>query len=482
MRTIRLLVCGLDGKWSGIVPAGMALRAVAALSADPATLEELQQAVRRFIRFPAGAIPLAELLPGDWDTPHDLGLLVIDMAGRLVAAEAETVRLARKGEVFWLELGDEGQVENTEVNLPFQLGMDWLLSDQLEGWRELSQERRESIGRSRLDFRKILYGQPLFDYIAVRVWDEYQEAEASGLIEQLVRGQAQLRWNSLGKHSGLPELRGGSAAGLEEDDPPLERFDFRGSNAEWEIIRRLHVDWLLTPRSDLGERSPRQSALADHERIANDLEDQAQRWSVLDEEPPSVAVDSIAYRFSSFGTHEWVEYYELVRELLWDSWFRLVASCSESTMPERVRRIGQRLQNPGGGDEVLGLRSGSAEQRRVCPQQEWRQAESVRLAARAEEWMDQPGFDTPGKRTPRSIIERERCRLPELVSAEDGFHGPDCPVCELLARSSQPAFWSLDGCNFDDDFAFDQYSETDEEWREKQVDWRHFMEKSNQQE
>jgi hypothetical protein len=470
MSTIRLLVRCIDGNWSGIVPGGLASRVVAALSADPATFEELQQALKRFIHFPAGAIPLAELLPGDWDTPHDLGLVVIDLVGRMVAADAETVRLARKGGLFWQAVGPEGEVETTEVNLPFELAADWRLSDQVEGWRGLAEERRESPGHARIDFRSVLYGQPLYDYIALRVWDEYREAESSGLVEHLLRGQkSPSRINGRSDQSfhqavsgSRPWLQGEFelAADLDDGDPPLERFDFRGSNAEWEIIKRLHVDWLLTPRSDLAERSPRQWALSDHEHIMNDLEDQTRRWSLLDVEPPGVAPDSVAFRFSPFGTHEWVEYYELVRELLWDSWFRLLATCSESTLPDRARRAS----------------FGVAEQRSA-----WRQAEAARLAARAEEWLDEPKFDLPG-RTPRSVIERERCRLPERVPADQMSLEPDCPICEMLARSHQPTFWSQDGCNFDDDYAFDQYSETAEEWREKQVDWQGFAEHSSEQE
>jgi hypothetical protein len=210
----------------------------------------------------------------------------------------------------------------------------------------------------------------------------------------------------------------------------------------------------------LAERSPRQWALSDHEHIMNDLEDQTRRWSLLDVEPPGVAPDSVAFRFSPFGTHEWVEYYELVRELLWDSWFRLLATCSESTLPDRARRASFSV----------------AEQRSA-----WRQAEAARLAARAEEWLDEPKFDLPG-RTPRSVIERERCRLPERVPADQMSLEPDCPICEMLARSHQPTFWSQDGCNFDDDYAFDQYSETAEEWREKQVDWQGFAEHFSEQE
>jgi len=52
----------------------------------------------------------------------------------------------------------------------------------------------------------------------------------------------------------------------------------------------------------------------------------------------------------------------------------------------------------------------------------------------------------------------------------------------MLRQSPGPIFWQLDGCHFDDDFAFDLYCESEEEWREKQIDWQRFMDKVKQEE
>lgn len=446
MSTVRLLVRATDGNWSGIVPSRLASRTIAALSADPASFEELQVAVRRFVGYPAGSEPLAELVPGDWDTPHDRGIVVIDLVARMVAANPGFGQLSRKGELLWLECEEPGEWDLTEALLPFELSEDWLLSNQTDAWRELANERRETPSLGRFDFRRVLYGRPLHEYVAVRVWDAYREALAAG---QFSAGQLDAN-----RPRFTPE---GYIAEPEEDDPPLERFDFRGSNAEWAIIKRLHIDWLLTPRTDLREASPREIALAGHNQIAADLEDQSRRWTLLDAEPPAIASDSEAYRYSSFGTHEWVQYYDLVRELLWNSWFRLTASCSDTSDfdPKAVVRT-------------------AAEDRAA-----YRQAEIERLATRAEEWLDAPCFG-PSSRTPREIIERERVRLPEVEKDHHAAFDADCPVCEMLRQSPGPIFWQLDGCHFDDDFAFDLYCESEEEWREKQIDWQRFMAKVKQ--
>lgn len=438
MSTVRLLVRAADGNWSGIVPSRLAFRAIAALSADPASFEDLQIALRRFVNFPPGSEPLAELVPGDWDAPHDRGIVVLDLIGRLIAADPRFGHLSRKGEIFWLEYEEPDEWEATDTQLPFALAEDWLLSDQTDSWRELANDRRATPNLTRFDFRKILYGRPLYEYVAMRVWDAHREAMAS---ERLDLNQPKV--TALG-HFAEPG----------DDDPPLERFDFRGTNSEWEIIKRLHVDWLLTPRTDLREASPREIALTGHSQIAADLEDQSRRWTLLDQEPPAILIDSEAYRYSSFGTHEWVQYYDLVRELLWNSWFRLTASCSESS----------------NFDPNAAVRS-AAEDRAA-----YRQAEIERLAARAEEWFDTSCYG-PSSRSPRDIIERERVRLPEIEKDHHATFDPDCPVCEMLRQSPGPIFWQLDGCHFDDDFAFDLHCESEDEWREKQIDWQRFMAK-----
>ena len=50
------------------------------------------------------------------------------------------------------------------------------------------------------------------------------------------------------------------------------------------------------------------------------------------------------------------------------------------------------------------------------------------------------------------------------MSGHDAMVDPDCPSCQMLADMPGPTFWHLDGCNMDNEFAFDIYRRTREEW------------------
>jgi hypothetical protein len=67
---------------------------------------------------------------------------------------------------------------------------------------------------------------------------------------------------------------------------------------------------------------------------------------------------------------------------------------------------------------------------------------------------------------PRVIITRERSRLPNAVSGREATLDPDCPACRALCETSKPIFWHLDGCNMDEEFAFNPYFFTREEWEQ----------------
>ena len=96
--------------------------------------------------------------------------------------------------------------------------------------------------------------------------------------------------------------------------------------------------------------------------------------------------------------------------------------------------------------------------------------EVPRLERVRDEWLDAPDPEFHG-RTPRSIIGRERARLPEAVSGHDAMVDPDCPCCQMMDEMSGPFFWHLDGSGMDDEFAFDMYHRTREEWEEERRSW-----------
>src|SRR5205823_4050761 len=138
-----------------------------------------------------------------------------------------------------------------------------------------------------------------------------------------------------------------------------------------------------------------------------------------------------------------VKYYDLVRDLLWSCWNQLT---EEARSPEFARRFESRTV----GDFLT--------------------AEVPRLEAFRDEWLDAPDPECHG-RTPKSIVERERARLPEGLSGHEAMVDPDCPCCQMLADMPGPAFWHLDGSEMDDEFAFDIYHPTREEWEEERRGW-----------
>ncbi|HTN03228.1 MAG TPA: hypothetical protein VL132_15170 [Planctomycetaceae bacterium] len=200
------------------------------------------------------------------------------------------------------------------------------------------------------------------------------------------------------------------------------------------FVRQRHIDWLMTARNDLGGRSPRDVLIDDrHEHIEIDIQNQQHHWSFLRQPPPAVLRDSHAYRFGGFGTHEIVLYYDLVRELLW----------------EAVDRACQ---------GVAVARSGVS-------------TEIDELHRSSQDWLHRPLEEFHG-RTPASMIDKERRRLPEKACGDEAVVDPECPCCQMLADEETwgPVFWHLDGCNMDDDFAF-SFERSYEEWKRRWDYW-----------
>jgi hypothetical protein len=390
MSELRLVVRESDRDWSGTVHGSLADCAVAALSADPVTLAELETACGRFAKPNAGRRFLANLSRGSCDDPYDAGIVVIDLVARLVLVDSTYSAPGLTGAVCYHD-----EAGATDTWLRYHLAEDWRITSDHCQWRGVADNRRrERVARPVVDVRKILYGRPLLEFVARETLAAY----------------------------GRPE------------SPAPEEYD---------AIKEIHAAWLLAPRDELGGICPRDVMLDGHKHIEWDLQDQSQRWSLLDECPPGLEVSSFAFRHGGFGTHELVKYYGLVRELLGSCWARL-AELDET----RPAMIGPEAFTPGDflTDEVPRL-------------------ENVR-----DHWLETPDPELHG-RTPRSVIDRERARLPEGMCGHDAIIDPDCPCCQMMADMPGPVFWHLDGCNMDDDFAFDIDHQTREEWEEERRQW-----------
>lgn len=393
MSQVRLIIREADRDWSGTIHGSAADRAIAALSTDPVTLAELEAAYGRYELPRPNRRFFSTLSTGLCDEPYDAGLVVIDLVARLVVVDSTYSSPGPTGEICY----HDGHCA-TETRLRYHLADDWLFaSDQFEWPGLAAKRRREPPARPPLDTRAVFYGRPLIEFIA-------RETFAAHARREMIASAAQ------------------------------------------DSIKEIHAAWLLTPRDDLGGRSPREVALERHNHLTWDLQDQAERWSLLEQCPPGLDESSFAFRYGGFGTHELVEYYELVRELLWSCWERLVEL-------EKKQPITIGPESPTVGDFLT--------------------SEVPRLERVRDEWFDAPDPECHG-RTPRSIIDRERARLPEGVSGHEAIVDPDCPCCQMMADMPGPVFWHLDGCNMDDDFAFDIRHRTREEWEAEQREWEEF--------
>src|SRR6266513_283349 len=94
---------------------------VAALSADPETIEELQAALRRLLPATSSRGFFARWSPDIRATPWDAGLCVIDLAARLVVIQSSYSRPGPRGQV---ELADASGERGAAVR--YHLAEDWL--------------------------------------------------------------------------------------------------------------------------------------------------------------------------------------------------------------------------------------------------------------------------------------------------------------------------------------------------------------------
>lgn len=293
MSCVTLNVIDFEGAISGEVHGSVADSLIAALSAEPETIGELELATARFIK-PTDDCPLLGFLrSGENFEPYDAGLVIIDLAARIVMIDSTYSDLSPYNEpdddgassVLASPNEQKSEIEDssvrrrtrvpttygiryhngehsTEIYLPYRIPDDWIFLSSEPEYQGVFQERRDA--RSAIewkDSRAVLFGNELCTYLI-------EELRAAGDLE---------------------------AEGL---------------------FSEIHARWLITVRDDLGGRSPRDVLLEKHEFIDFDLHSRSLQWSFTTECPPSLLPNSHAYRFAGFGTHEIVVYYDLVRLLL----------------------------------------------------------------------------------------------------------------------------------------------------------------------
>ncbi len=393
----------------GITHGSTADSAVAALSAEPETIAELDAALARYINpVPHGSRfqtfnQRSTIDPEPWDA----GIVIIDLAARLVAVES-----------IYSQPGPRGQVEYhdgthaPDIFVLYRLPDDWRFVSSIDEYRAIRTSRAmKRVASPPFDARPILFGRPLMEFIALATI-ELQQAPASEKLQ-----------SALANYSDLD---------LANSEPTAEQEANR--RLIWNQIAEIHSRWLTTRREDLRNASPREILFAAQDHISFDLHTRELQWSLQGEGPPCLSKDSFAYRYAGFGTHEWVVYYDLIRELI------SIAVHSEMTKPSA-------------SEELI-----------------------AQLAQQAVTWLEEPQAEYGGS-IPSIILENERKRLPLALHPRDMIVDEDCPMCQMMADESAmgggPGFWHLDGSHMDDDFVFSPFS-TREEWETHRREWEEF--------
>ncbi len=259
---------------------GLADILLAALSAEPATIDELRLAMGRFIDPEVVEQVFARAEPGE-ATRHDKGgHLLVELTARLVVNGTVAPEMPRVGSV--LSCDAESTLDRW---LPYRIPEQWQTTTDTRRWHELADRRRPQFAPElACDFRTVLYGEL-----------------ATALIDRWVASVH-------GPH-------------------PVDRFEVQ----DW---------WLVTGRDDLAGSAPRDVLLRRQRWIDGDVADQAENWTLTGRCPPGLPQKSHAYRLAGFGTHEIVLYHELTAVLLREieDWF---SSGKYDTREELVSHLEQ---------------------------------------------------------------------------------------------------------------------------------------------
>jgi hypothetical protein len=412
MSEVRLVVREAGRDWSGTIHGSCAERAVAALSADPVTLAELEVASARFAKPIPKCRFFGNLSPGLCPERCDAGLVVIDLVARLVVTASTYSSPGPKGFVWY----HDGRC-CTKTRLPYHLADDWLFLREGSSWLKVAEERRrERAAKPIVDARAVFYGRPLWEFVARETFAAFaRRDEITAALRQQWTEKARKR---LADEANIaPDQVDANRLTSEEITPRTWPGQERYASPFYDTLQQIHAAWLLTPREDLGGVCPRVIALERHDHLMADLEDRCAQWSFQGGCPRGLEESSDAFRNGGFGTHELVAYYDLVRALLWSCWERLTELAQAPHVAHRP--------------ESFALSDFLA-------------TEVPRLESVAGEWLDTPNPKFHS-RSPRSIIDRERARLTEGLSGHEAMIDADCPCCQMMGELSGPWFWHLDG-------------------------------------
>jgi len=282
MNKVRLSIIDAAQSIQGSVDRWMAETVIAALSAEPETIAEMEKALGRYIKsaeetnplvgFRVGrapssisafvAITRVECLPDSLSEKvldpacPSKSILIVDLPARMVVAESSYSLPSRQGQIQY-QRGEQA----TEILLPYWVPHDWLFLSSLDAYEGIRAARiNERVGQPPLDVRSILYGSALLDFIR----DEC-------LCEQRKSAPAEV---------GMTNVKAGWEG---PHDPPADSINNeKDSFVDVEaILSMIHARWLITSREDLFDQAPRDVLLAKREFLDFDLHTRELQWSLL---------------------------------------------------------------------------------------------------------------------------------------------------------------------------------------------------------
>ncbi len=382
------------------------LTLVALASEDPACWDDMEAAWPRY-RSPAVpefisgmAIERVELAVALQAVSCDGAWVVIDLAQKRVVAGPDSPMAGRDVELDIVDGGSRLNRCTLGVHLP-----PWWEYHENADSRFAFSTRETQIVVSTCK-RQVLYGEPLLRDLAERMLRRFAARSAND-------------------SSVLEDLR--------------SRYD---------MTVGVHRDWLMTPRPDLGGKTPREQLHGAHrwlEQIVSTQQTRCVQGNVLFALPSDIT----GYETAPMDFVELVIYFDLCRELISAGWIW-------------CRNVGLRLDK---GTSRIPLEA----HRRLV--------EFLRDIQ--SQWMHEPDEDGL---SPAYIIECSRGRVPcgsgieilglEAQRGERHVGNCDCPICNLMADNAfGPSFIVFDGYHLelDDEFAFSAH-ETREDWEAEQGD------------
>ena len=139
---------------------------LAALTAEPETIDELAWAVERFVKAENDTPVFARFARYENLAPYDAGILVIDLAAHVIAADSTYSLPAINGSVrVPSEVPKNNEDKNEDVYVPYRLSPDWLIVYGMPEYEGVCRRRREArFATVPLDARAVLYGKPLLEF------------------------------------------------------------------------------------------------------------------------------------------------------------------------------------------------------------------------------------------------------------------------------------------------------------------------------